>query len=65
MQKFSGIFLFSFLTTQIFFGKDYKIKSYYNSVYGEYTLYDYNAQVFPSFPDGVKPIYHIFIGRPR
>ena len=63
MQKNSCIFLFSFLTTQIFFGKDYKIKSYYNSVYGEYTLYDYNAQVFPSFPDGVKPIYHIFIGR--
>gem|GEM_PF-6382171 len=51
------------MTVQGIFGKDYRIRSYSKSVYGEYTLYDYRVQEFPSFPDGIKPIYHIFIGR--
>ncbi len=43
--------------------KDYKARCYSKSVYGEYTLYNLNAQDFPKFPVGVEPIYDIYIGR--
>ena len=56
-------YLFLFFVISFAEAKEYKVKPYSKSIYGEYTLYDYQAQRFPQFQDGVKPVYHIFIGR--
>lgn len=56
-------YLFLFFVVSFAEAKEYKVKPYSKSIYGEYTLYDYQAQRFPQFQDGVKPVYHIFIGR--